>query len=84
MRDPEALRAFALRDRRVIQPSRDDHWQKSKLESGPAESVRVAEELRAHIRLIHPEWPTPADRRDDLEAHVRVSEALRRVSRRRR
>lgn len=48
---------------------------------GPAESMRIADELRRQMLARQPDWPSPAERRADLEAHVRLAELFRRADR---
>jgi len=57
------------------------HWRERKERLGPAEALRVADELRRWCRLRQPGWPSPAQREADLEVHVRVGEWLRSVAR---
>jgi hypothetical protein len=45
----------------------------------PAERIRIGEELRRKYQELHPEWPSAADREEDLQTHIRVSEMLRSV-----
>ncbi|MBX3125295.1 MAG: hypothetical protein KF718_01190 [Polyangiaceae bacterium] len=61
-----------------------DHARASKLAYWrgltPAERVRLADELRRHALLLHPEWPTDEQRALDVEAHIRLSERLERAA----
>ncbi|MFP3940865.1 MAG: hypothetical protein ACLF0P_11205, partial [Thermoanaerobaculia bacterium] len=56
-----------------------DHWRRRKAERGPGEGLRIAEELRAHVLAVRPDWPTEADRAEDLAVHARLAAELRRV-----
>ncbi len=62
---------------------RTAYWVERLRRLGPAESFRVAEELRRHVRALRPDWPDRAERDADLAAHAAVHEALSRVQRRR-
>jgi hypothetical protein len=75
MRDPALLRAFAARNWDAVARSKAAMWQ----ELTPADKIRLADELRRQALLTRPGWPSAADRRADLQTHLRVSEALRRV-----
>lgn len=46
----------------------------------PAERIRLADELRRHALLLHPEWPTDEQRALDVESHIQVSERLERAA----
>ena len=71
--------AFARRDWRAIAALKRRRWADEKSRMAPAESLRVADELRHYVKAIQEDWPTELDRRDDFAFHLRVSEMLRRV-----
>jgi hypothetical protein len=56
-----------------------DHWRRRKEQHGPGEGLRIAEELRLHALAVRPDWPSEAERKEDLAVHVRVAAELRRV-----
>lgn len=58
-----------------------DHWRRRKERLGPGEGLRIAAELRAHVLAARPDWPSEAERAEDLATHVRVAADLRRASR---
>lgn len=61
---------------------RTAYWVERLRRLGPAESFRVAAELRRHVRTVRPDWPDRAEREADLATHVAVHEALSCVQRR--
>ena len=71
---------FARRDWQLLSDLKADYWAAFKVEHGVAAAIRVSDELRRHAQQQHPGWPTEEDRRQDLEAHARVSAALQRVA----
>ena len=74
--DPRDLRAFAGRDwQRVERLTR----RARALQSTDAK-VRMAIELYEAARNTRPGWPTDADRRSDLEHHLRICRLLRQAS----
>jgi hypothetical protein len=75
----EDIVAFATRDWAAIAASKQRRWAAQKEGMTSAEALQVGDQLRYHAYSLHPDWPTDADRRDDLAMHVRVSESLRRV-----
>ena len=70
---------FAMRPWGATADGDAEHWLLRKRELGPAEGIRMAEELRALVAAQRPDWPRPAEREADREVHARVSEALRSV-----
>ena len=59
--------------------AKDAYWAARIRRLGPAEGIRIADELRRQALLQHPDWPDAASRREDLRHHVRMTELLARV-----
>lgn len=57
-----------------------DQSRRERKRLGAQEALRVVDSLRAHVRLFNPTWPTPEDRDEDLQTHIRVSAALARTA----
>jgi len=75
----EDLIAFAGRDWCAIAIHKQQRWAEQKGDMTVADALRIGDELRHHLQTIRDDWPSEADRRDDLACHLRVSEMLRRV-----
>jgi len=75
------IQAYMSRDWDAVRAWKDRYWAERIRALGPAEGLRVADELRRHVHALHPDWPTPADRSADLVAHLRLAELLRRADR---
>jgi hypothetical protein len=73
------VESFLGRDWASVQRLKADFWAEQKQRLTPEEILRVGEELWQTARQLHPDWPSPEDRREDLETHIRVSAALRSV-----
>jgi hypothetical protein len=73
------IREFLERDWRAARDSKDTYWADRIARLGPAEGLRIADELRRQAILQDPERPRPSARRLDLLSHVRVAELLRRA-----
>jgi hypothetical protein len=73
------IRAFARREWGLVAAAKRRYWIERKRALSPAEALAVAERLRLHVRALRPDWPSPAERAADLEAHARVSGSLRSV-----
>jgi hypothetical protein len=74
-----AIREFVSRDWGAARQAKDAYWGERVARLGPLEGLRIAEELRRQALLQHPGWPNAADRREDLNAHVRLAELLHRA-----
>jgi hypothetical protein len=72
------IRDYVSRDWQAVRDSKDAYWAERIARLGPGEGIRIADELRRQMLQLHPGWPGDGDRRDDLLAHVRLSELLRR------
>jgi hypothetical protein len=73
------LLAFVRRDRAAVEALRAAHWRERHRVAGPLAALELADQLRRYAISVHPGWPDQAERDDDLTAHRRVAEALRRV-----
>lgn len=60
------------RDWAAVRASKEAYWRTL----DPRARLRLADELRRHALLLHPDWPTAEQRAADYEAHVRLSERL--------
>jgi hypothetical protein len=78
---PEDITRFAGRDWEAIDASKTASWLEERRRRGVRWCFEVADGLRRQVARQQPGWPTAADRRADLETHVRVGEALRHVRR---
>ena len=73
------IREFVSRDWRAVRAAKDRYWRDRVASLGPLEGLRAADELRRHAQLQDPGWPNPADRRADLESHLRLAALLHRA-----
>ena len=74
------IREFMARDWRAVREAKDAYWGARVARLGPREGFRIADELRRQAILQDAGWPWPAERREDLLAHVRLSECFHRAS----
>jgi hypothetical protein len=73
------IRHFVERDWQAVRANKDAYWRDRIARLGAAEALRIADELRRQVRLLNPDWPGRARRREDLLCHVHLAERLRRV-----
>ena len=74
------IRDYVSRDWGAVRLAKDLYWRDRIVRLGPAEGVRVADQLRLQALASDPSWPSAADRHADLQSHVRLAERLRRAS----
>ncbi|MBK9063545.1 MAG: hypothetical protein IPL89_10175 [Acidobacteria bacterium] len=77
--DPLGALEYMNRDWALVAESKERYWRERLARLGPAEALRVAGELRRQARAVRSDWPSAADRADDLAAHVRLAELFRRA-----
>jgi hypothetical protein len=66
------------RDWASVAAAKTERWlARKKSATGALEGLRIGAELRAHARLIHPNWPSDESRAADLENHQRLARLLR-------
>jgi hypothetical protein len=73
------IRAYLARDWAAARDAKDAYWAERIERLGPAEGLRIGEELRLQAQLLNPAWPSEADRREDFLAHVRLRALLDRA-----
>lgn len=64
----------------VVEESKRDHWARRFRQRGAAATWGVGQALRQHAKQVRPDWPTQADRADDLEHHVELTRLLDRAA----
>ncbi len=78
----EDLVAFARRDWSRIAAAKDAYWADRKQRMAADDALRLGDALRQQVLTLRSDWPTDEQRLEDLAAHVRLMEMLRRVPRR--
>lgn len=76
---PRDIRAYMDRDWAQARDNKDAYWAERIARLGPAEGLRIADELRQQALLLNPAWPSEDDRREDYRSHVRLRELLDRA-----
>jgi len=70
---------FVTRDWARVAEAKAAFWSERKRQLGAAEGVRISDELRRQVVAMRPGWPDPAARALDLEAHIALSDRMRRA-----
>jgi hypothetical protein len=73
------IREFMTRDWAASRRLKDAYWGERIARLGPAEGLRVADELRRQMQLQDTFWPSAAQRSADLSEHVRLADIFRRA-----
>ena len=75
----EALRAYARRPWHMAAALKQEHWARE-LSTNPLATFEASQALWVHMRQIRPDWPTEAERQDDLAHHVALKRAIDRAA----
>lgn len=73
------VKAYLERDWAAVGRLKRQYWADEKRRMTPEEAFGVADALRRAVHRLRPDWPDQAQRANDLRAHIRLSELLRRV-----
>lgn len=73
------IEEFLNRDWRSVEALKRGFWTARKKEEGVRDLFAAVDAFREQIRTLRPDWPTPAQREEDLLAHLKLGKALRSV-----
>jgi hypothetical protein len=77
---PDDIRRFANRDWASIAAHKRDYWAEQYQEHGCAPARTASTALLLHMRSVQPDYPSAADREEDLQHHLLVRRRLDRVA----
>ena len=77
--DAKDLRAFATRRWDLVAALKADFWTSEKRRLDALGALRIGDRLREQVRILRPDWPTDAERTEDLRVHEAVARDLRRA-----
>ena len=72
-------RAYAHRRWFAVETSKHEHWARE-LARNPLATFEASQALWVHMRQINPNWPTEAEREEDLAHHVALKRAIDRAA----
>jgi hypothetical protein len=78
MRDDD-LRAYAQRPWPAAEALKQAHWVRE-LSQNPLATFEASQALWVHMRQINPDWPTDAERREDLAHHILLKHVIDRAA----
>jgi len=73
------VRAYAHRAWRLAEALKREHWARE-LSHDPLATFEASQALWVHMRQVNPDWPTEAERREDLTHHVALKRAIDRAA----
>ena len=73
------LRAYAGRPWHVAAGLKEEHWARELARNSLA-TFEASQALWVHMRQVNPDWPTAAERREDLAHHVALKRAIDRAA----
>ena len=78
--DPARARHFMERPWEALAALEGEHWAREFVQRGPRATLEAAVLLWEHMRRIRPDWPSDAERRDDLAHHLDLKGAIDRAA----
>jgi hypothetical protein len=63
---------FLLRPWKEVEAVKQRHWVREFARRGHAATFGAAQALWAHMRGVRPDWPTDAERAEDLAHHLEL------------
>ena len=77
--NPEDVRAYARRAWHAAERLKREHWARETAAHGPLATFEASVALWEHMRRLRPDWPSPDERREDLEHHLRLKRDIDRA-----
>ena len=79
--DASSVRRFVDRPWELLRAAKRRHWAEEVTARGPEASLRASRALWLHMRRVRPDWPSDADRAEDLAHHLELKGCLDRAAR---
>ncbi|MGH7366267.1 MAG: hypothetical protein ACREKQ_15525 [Candidatus Rokuibacteriota bacterium] len=79
--DAAHVQAFLRRPWDSLAVLEREHWAREFARRGPAATLEVSRLLWEHMRRVRPDWPSDAERREDLRHHIALKSAIDRAAR---
>jgi hypothetical protein len=74
------IASFLDRDWSLLKREKQRYWAERLAGAGAEQCMEIAEALRQEALAVHPDWPSPADRLEDLKAHEALCELMLRAT----
>jgi hypothetical protein len=79
--DAASVRRFVDRPWDLLRAAKRRHWAEEVAARGPEAPLRASRALWLHMRRVRPDWPSDAERAEDLAHHVVLKGCLDRAAR---
>ena len=79
--DAAHVQAFLRRPWDSLVALEREHWAREFARRGPAATLEVSRLLWEHMCRVRPDWPSDAERRQDLTHHIALKGAIDRAAR---
>lgn len=79
--DASSVRRFADRPWELLRAAKRRHWAEEVTARGPEASLGASRALWLHMRRVRPDWPSDAERAEDLAHHLELKGYLDRAAR---
>ena len=79
--DRDAVQPYVRRPWAVVEAAKQRFWADEYARRGPEATMRAAQALWVHMRSVRPDWPTEAERAEDLRHHGELKHRLDRAGR---
>ena len=73
--------AFVRRPWSALTALEREHWAREFARRGSTATLEASRLLWEHMRRVRPDWPSDADRREDLAHHIALKAAIDRAAR---
>src|SRR5262245_5346793 len=74
------VKAYAARAWHLAAELKQDHWARELAERGPLATFEASQALLEHMRCLRPDWPSEAERSEDLAHHIALKRAIDRAA----
>ncbi len=81
--DASGIAAFIDRDWSLLRNEKERYWAERLAGADAEQCLEIGEGLRQEVLAVHPDWPSPAERLEDLKAHEALCELMLRATKNR-
>jgi hypothetical protein len=79
--DVASIRRFVDRPWELLRAAKQRYWAEEAIAHGADSSLRASRALWLHMRRVRPDWPSEAERAEDLAHHLELKGCLDRAAR---
>ena len=79
--DASSVRRYLDRPWEVLRAAKRRYWAEELTARGPEAPLQASRALWLHMRRVRPDWPSDAERAEDLARHLELKRCLDRAAR---